>query len=123
MKAEGREARRRIQAAIKRWKCLVPPGFDVKHVFNEASAGEGEETVLANTVAQWEYHSATIKWYLPVCASCTADELERTVVHELVHVLTSPMEAHLRSGKMNATCEHTVEGIARAFLRTRKAGA
>jgi hypothetical protein len=116
---EIREAKRRIQHYVRQWKCLVPPGFTVKHVFIEASAGDGEETVLANTCAQWEYHAATIKWYLFTCAGVDDRQLEHTVVHELTHVLTDPMESHLRGGKMDKTCEHTVETIAQAIIRAR----
>jgi hypothetical protein len=117
---EHREAKRRIQAAIKRWKCLVPPGVDIRHVFIESDAGDGSETTLAETKAQWDYHQATIKWYLPPAAGSTEEYINGTVVHELVHVLVDPMESKLR-GKHDSICEHTVEGIARAILRTRKA--
>jgi hypothetical protein len=60
-------------------------------------------------------------WYLPTCASQTWAYIEATLVHELVHVLLDGIESHLPS-KLGDTAEHVVEGVARAFLRTRKAG-
>lgn len=120
MTPEHARAKRRVQEYVRRWQCLVPPGVNVNHRFIEADDDE-DATILAETKAQWEYHNATIRWFLPAVCSSTDLYLEQTVVHELCHVLLDPIERHVRGGKMDATCEHTVETVARTLLRTRKA--
>lgn len=126
MKPEARRAKQQLQEYITRWKCIVPPGVSVRHVFIDSDAGEGEESTLANTVPHWEYHRATIKWYLTCVAGTDAKQVEEAVVHELAHVLCAGMESLFRGSnggnpKEHAIAEHTVETVTQALLRTRKA--
>lgn len=123
MTPEHREAKRRLVETIHVWKHLVPPGWDVKHLFIESKVDTESPETLAETDAAWQYHQATIRWSLPNVAGVDDKYLDGTVVHELVHVLLSPMESLLRtdegehSGAVNGTCEYAVEAVARAILR------
>ena len=123
MTPEHLEAKKRLLEAIHTWKHLVPPGWDIHHLFIESKVDTESPEVLAETECHWQYHQATIRWSLPNVAGVHDKYLDATVVHELVHVLVSPMETLLRtdenehSGAVNATCEFAVEAVARAILR------
>jgi hypothetical protein len=117
MTPEHRATKRRIQGFIREWKALVPPGVEVVHIFVE-DVNQDEPKTLADTVSQWQYHNAKIRWYLSAAASCEDSYLEGTVVHELVHVLVAPIEETIPA-KLTNLSEHTVEAIAKAFLKIR----
>lgn len=118
MTPEHAEAKRRVQKYIRRWRCLVPPGYDLYHSFSEVNEDE-DATTAAKTKAQWKYHQGTICWYLPCLCSCTEEYVERTVIHELVHVMLDPMESNVPD-KHHELCEWVVEAVARTAIRIRK---
>lgn len=92
-------------------------GYVVHHRFMESIAGEDDDSrIVAETVADWEYRQARIKWYLPVIAGLDDDELLADAVHEYVHVLTASMESEIHA-KHAKQCEFAVESIARVLLR------
>lgn len=113
MTPEHKRAKQQIKRLVKRWDKLTPPGWDVIHVYLET---EGEEKILAETKCQWEYHQATIRWYLATAAGQEDEWIEGTVVHEFVHILTAPMEAALPNSQAKVI-EFAVESIARAIRR------
>lgn len=123
MTPEHRAAKARLVAAIQVWKHLVPPGWDVRHLYIESKVDTESPEVLAETEAHWQYHQACIRWSLPNVAGVDDKYLEGTVVHELVHVLVSPIESQLRTdegdhaGIVNGLCEFAVDEVARAILR------
>lgn len=45
----------------------------------------------AHVTFTWCYQQATIKFYLPVLLDKSDSEIEKIVVHELVHILTSEL--------------------------------
>lgn len=105
-------AQRAIATAARRWeKRLGLATVTVRHTFLDTVNDE----VIADTNAKWEYREATIRWFLPTCATLTDAQLEATVVHELVHVLLAPMESHVKD-RHGEQCEYAVESVARAFL-------
>lgn len=115
-----RDARRRIKDAVRVWGNLVPPGVTVHHLFIEGTVDTESPDVIAETKTAWEYHQATIRWSLVNAAPLSDDELEETLVHELVHVMLAPIELPHRTDDdtpMNAVCEYTVSTVARAILR------
>jgi hypothetical protein len=120
---ENRQAKSRIQASVRLWKHLIPPGWTVRHLFIEGKVDTESADVVAETDAAWQYHQATIRWSLPAVAGLDQKYLDATVVHELVHVLLSPMESQLRTdegdhaGIVNGLCEFTVEAVSLAILR------
>lgn len=122
MTPEMKRARARIQEIVRTWKRLVPPGWDVSHVFIEGVIDEDRPDVLAETHAHWQYHQARIKWSLAACCAQSYKYIEGTLVHELVHCYLGALEEHLRTEEddkwaQNLLCEHTVDHIARAILR------
>lgn len=123
MTPEHRVAKKRLLEALHTWKNLVPPGWDIHHLFIESKVDTESPEVLAETECHWQYHQATIRWSLPNVAGVEDKYLDATVVHELVHVMVAPMESLLRtdegehSGAVNGMCEFAVESVARAILR------
>lgn len=115
MTPEHKAAKKQIQRLAKKWAPLAPPGWDVKHLYLEITDDE-HETVMAESKAAWEYHQASIRWYLPACCGQEDAYIEATMVHELVHVLVAPMEQQLPD-EQTKLCEYTVEQVTRAILR------
>jgi hypothetical protein len=77
------------------------------------------ERITAECTPDWEYEQAGIKFNLPTCAVMSDERLEAAVVHELVHILTAPMEQKLR--KRDALLgELSVEKITKAIIRAAK---
>lgn len=68
--------------------------WTLEHAFldsfdNEAEGGDDFKTT-ALTEARWQYLTAKIKWFLPSAVRHSDTELEKILVHELVHVLLAP---------------------------------
>lgn len=82
-----------IESQSPKWvRRLGLSHFTVKHVFLDSYYGDdGEEDfkVTAVTETRWNYLQAKVKWYLPSCARHSREVLEKTLVHELCHVLLS----------------------------------
>lgn len=51
----------------------------------------GDETVAARTYADWRYMTARIEINLIAFSKMDQDEIERVVVHELIHILVNEM--------------------------------
>jgi hypothetical protein len=88
-------------------------------VRNRFTTENGEDRVLAQTEPDWEYRQASIEWNLGLTCARTDLELRRDVVHEIVHVLVSPMEQLIqvkaKSVKIKL-CELAVENVTRAIM-------
>lgn len=74
-----------------------------------------DESVIAETATNWQYREANINWYMDKVVTLGERALERTIVHELTHILTAPMEDNIKRGR-EEFAELAVEGIARAFI-------
>jgi hypothetical protein len=86
--------RSRVEKYLKKW--FKPAGFgwfqvDVQFI-REESLKDDNTNVAAQCFARWEYKSATLKFYLGSLQGLKDDVVERTVVHELCHILTSPIQ-------------------------------
>ena len=87
----------RVEALFVRWIKRIGLGwwtinvnYDDAIVSSRGSLGETWSTVMVCD-AQWEYMQATISVSLSQCHGVPDDELERFVVHELMHVFLSEM--------------------------------
>jgi hypothetical protein len=74
-----------------------------------------EEIVLARTYADWRYGTASIHFNVPGFDGLSLEEIERTVVHELVHILVNEM----REGEMHHE-ERVVTGLTKAMFWLRE---
>lgn len=92
--------------------------WEIQHIFLDEFDGDdpnGNLKVTAYTEVRWNYEQAEIRWYLPSAARATDSEIERVVVHELVHVLLSPEQADIPD-KHAEKMELSTERVTRAFL-------
>jgi hypothetical protein len=109
-----------IRAAFEKWvKCLglawwkvVVRYYDdpseILTRFDQQAAGR---LTAATVSADWRYSEATIDVNLPAWVEMSADEIERAVVHELVHILVNEM----REGEMHHE-ERVVTQITKAVF-------
>ena len=67
------------------------------------------ESCAAGTVAHFKYLEATIYVNLKMCAHMDEGEIENVVIHELTHLLVSP----LQESSEETPLEYTVTSIAR----------
>jgi len=88
--------------------------FVINVTFDDAFK-DGEPEIVAETESLWQYRQANTKYYLASAYRLDKDEMEGVVVHELTHVLLSPMESVTKKDK-DEQCELAVENVTRAFM-------
>jgi hypothetical protein len=91
----------------------------IKHKFDDRIDGD---RVIAETIADWEYRQATIRWNLPTVACLSDAELDDTIVHEYVHVLNAPLYESLPETLKDRLAKHnefSTENVARAIMAAR----
>jgi len=100
------------------WEVLLDlPSITVEHVFVPTTRDDDADTA-ADTDPKWQYRQATIRWYLPVCASMGREALEAVLVHEYAHVLMGAINDRLKPGS-DEHAEYATENVARALLALR----
>ena len=114
MKSVYKDQVPRIQRAIDKWLPLLDmPHMDVRHVFVPARR-EDDTDCPADTEAKWQYRYAGINYYLPNFCSMDDEDVEKTVLHELVHVLINPIESQLPDDDTlhgELACENVVHAL------------
>lgn len=83
--------------------------FEIRHAFLDSYDGAGSTDDFHTTAVcetRWQYMQAKIKWYLPSAVRHDDEQLERTLVHELCHVLLSPEQTLL-----DVKLEKAVDGV------------
>lgn len=110
------EVESRIKGYLIKW--IEPLGlrwWDIETVYHyEPEADyfkEDGSRLLAKTTVQWEYAQAIINFNLTAWRGLSEREIERNVIHELVHILVNEM----REGELHHE-ERVVTGLTRAFL-------
>lgn len=104
----------RIEGAIKKmapkWqKRLGLDHWEIRHVFidsfdDDQSSDDYKTTAITET--RWQYLQAKIKWFLPSAARHSDLELEKVLVHELVHVLLAPEQQLVDTAIDHSTATH-----------------
>jgi hypothetical protein len=111
----------RVLAYIDKW--LVPLGlgwysFEVLGYEKEKEFRKGNGGVVAMRIwCDWRYMTASLSINVPAIRRMTDDELERAVVHELIHIIVNEM----REGGIDHE-ERTVSWLTKAFFWVRNAG-
>ena len=111
---EFREQKRRVNKYLDKWQ--KPAGFGWWYITVEYERDRytDEPNTAAHCWSQWQYHQATIRFYLPALKSLEDEELERTIIHELCHLLISPLEDYSTPERRQIT-EHTTSLVADAL--------
>ena len=111
--------RKRIEHLIEQWVPILGlEHWTIKRHYVRAYRAD-DEACQADTVANWQYMHATMRFYMPLFKEMTAAEGEAVVVHELVHILLSCMESVCPDDTTNQR-ERSVEETALALVRARK---
>lgn len=92
------------------WKIVVRTYDDPGEIIQRFRHSD-DGIVAAICTADWRYAEATIDINLPAWVDMTEDEVERAVVHELVHILVNEM----REGELHHE-ERVVTGITKAMF-------
>lgn len=95
--------------------------WSIRHVFLESfDWGDAPDDfkTTASAEARWNYEQAKVKWLLPSAVRHSDAELERTVVHELMHIVLAPEQEHVKVSKWE-NIELATERAAKALLRAR----
>lgn len=96
---EYNELRRRIRKLIAWWGDELGLRWWIMHFnfdrsgesFSERENSNARGGVAAITHVNWQYGEASISFNMPLCLEVDDDELERYVVHEMMHVLVNEM--------------------------------
>lgn len=113
-----------IKAAFDKWVTPLGLGWwrvdvlyydDPKEILRLFTVND-EETTLARVYASWEYMQAKVCINLPSFDELEDGEIERAVLHELVHILVNEM----REGEMHHE-ERVVSSLTKAFIWVRRA--
>lgn len=89
------EAMRFIKKQIKRWSYLVTSygwKFDVYYYDNGHEMQDASQSCAAITDSDSKYLKGNIRFNLHNCSECSESELEEIVIHEITHMLVSPMQ-------------------------------
>jgi hypothetical protein len=78
---------RRIKSVIKKWQWMVA-GWSVSWVFVRDRL---EEDAAASVEVEWKYCEAQVAFGLFEMMEQSDSEIERVVVHEMMHILVSEM--------------------------------
>ena len=100
------------------WQQAMDLGhYVVGHTFLDISHPT-DDSIVAETSANWQYREADIRWYMDKVITLSDSQLNRTIVHELTHVHLSPLERYIKSSGSDHL-ELVVEGLTRAFMEIR----
>ena len=109
--------RTRVRKIIKKWhQSLGLNWWRVTYTFKrEKAERENDEdkdwATTAKCIASPNYLDATIIFYLPEVATMPDEELEETVLHEMMHIFLSPMSTKEKDDQE----ELVATTLARAF--------
>lgn len=116
-----REQRARVEKLWDKWFTSIGMGWwQVDRTFEREHKEDSYDTI-AETFCNWQYRTANITFYLPVCADVDDDKLEEAIVHEFAHVLLAPLQ-DFRDDQAREITEHTVTTVARSIIWARRAG-
>ena len=110
----------RIKKYAFKWKWIVTEygwKFDMMYCDNFADMPRDvtNERTVAIVTSKFDYLSADIYFNLEIVAELSDDELEEDIIHELTHMLVSPI---VESNEME---EYTVTTISRVLMRMKSA--
>ena len=94
--ADYAAAKERVFAIAKQWQeALGLCWWDIDYAWSRehlpTRKGDDDDgySVIASTVARWQYGDATITVCLPLMAEKTDDEIAHIMVHEFLHIMVN----------------------------------
>lgn len=111
---------------LKWWNIELEYSRDGKDMLSRQEESGAVWDCMATASAKWEYLSATVRFNMPTLMDCSDESLEKTILHELCHILVremrewSPEDVSQERIVMGRRAEERVVcTLARAFLWTR----
>jgi len=121
---EYEKLKSRIKKYVDKWLIkLGLKGWDIDFYYHRDAKAEKDGNygrgfcVEACTAAQYPYKSATVWFYLSSLFGKSDKDIENTVLHELIHILTDEMKDQ---DKDLNHCERVITDLTNAFLWTYK---
>lgn len=107
-----------VQEKAKWWVKWLGLGYwDISFQFGEGKPeGKYSEYLVGLSEPIWQYQTATITFYPKNMKHMTADEIEKLVVHELMHVFLNEMREEGIDHE-----ERVATMLSKAFIWTREA--
>lgn len=114
---DERETRRLLERQFKRWVYMVTHyGWKVDILYHKCAEDmPAGGDCQALTIAHFQYLDAVVHVNLRRCNDLSEKEIEYVVVHELTHLLVSP----LRESQDEIPLEYTVTSLARIMMGLR----
>lgn len=95
---DWKKQKKRVKKYLDKWvKLLLLDRYklNVHYMSGNSDKRVGSFVGLASTDTVWAYQEATLKFWLEAFEGLTDTEVERTVVHELCHVLNAPVQGEV----------------------------
>lgn len=108
--------KKRVKKYLDKWvKLLLLDRYklNIHYMTGSSDKRVGQFVGLALTDTVWVYQEATLKFWLEAFEELSDEEVERTVVHELCHVLNAPVQCEVEDVDK---LEFATETMARAIL-------
>jgi len=106
----------RIKKIIEKWHDVFELGqWDIVFYWTRV-LNEDNPRVKAQVKGDWQYRHCTMELFLPMFEDNDDIEAERTIIHELTHVLLLPMAAKLDDDGAD-NHEYTCVSLTRAIIR------
>lgn len=119
---EFEKQKKRVKKIVDKWFTTLGLGwYEVDFEWSREFDGE----TAGRCVSSWQYRSATITFFLPKLAQHDDETVERTVVHEMTHILLSALaqnQAGDDGGLTDQINEYATESVTNALIWTRTAG-
>ena len=113
---EFAKERVRIKKLVNKWKSVFElDQWDMLYQFSRDYCQDNSMT-RAQTSGRWHYRHATITFFLPETIDEDVYELERTIIHEFMHILLLPISQNLEEGH-ESEHEYTAVSLQRVAAR------
>lgn len=111
---EYKNQQKRVKKYLDKWQKPCGFGWFSINVEFDRERDHDEPGTLGKCWSNWQYRQGTIKFYLPVVEEQRDDELEMSVIHELCHLIVSPLQDFSTPEKREIT-EYTTTTVAEAL--------
>lgn len=112
--SEYKQQKLRVKRYLNKWQKPAGFGWFALNVEFDRERDHDEPGTLGKCWSNWQYRQGTIKFYLPVVEEQRDDELELSVIHELCHLLISPLQ-NFESDEFRKITEYTTSCVAEAL--------
>lgn len=120
---EYSKQKKRINAFYDKWAPILGMGWYKVNLLFIRDTDTNEPETAAITSSQSQYRLASIRFFMPIIASQSDEDLEHIIVHELCHILIAPLSQFTTDEPAtNYVHEYSTECFAWALEHAYKAG-